>query len=502
MLIDESHNLRNREGKRYRAIHQYIERNECRCILLSATPYNKSYLDLANQLRLFIDPEINLGTRPERLIRELGIVEFNRRFENIPTTSLLAFEKSESPGDWQELLRHYMVRRTRTFIRENYADEDENGRFLSYPDGRKDYFPTRHPRRLDFTENEQYARLYRPDVVDTINDLNLPRYGLGLYAKPRPTPAPTDAEKRTLDDLSRGGKRLMGFSRTNLFKRLESSGHAFSLSVERHILRNYVFIHALENDLPLPIGTQDVALLDTRFSDEDGVGEENGRFPTIDPATFQTRAAAVYELYATQYKRRFKWLRANLFKKTLKRDLKNDALDLMTILLEMGNWDPAQDAQLNALADLLTTTSQFDILSAAECNIHEQALPHTENHHDLQKAAVRFAREEQQAAGVQLGRASGARFKTYERMKSYLAQSPLFADLPENQKLKQAIEQMGKNRLMESARDKLNRQLRSGISNEQLSRIVITLFEEKKLCIVHEQITEEQPKIICSLGLQ
>jgi hypothetical protein len=47
----------------------------------------------------------------------------------------------------------------------------------------------------------------------------------------------------------------MGFCRTNLFKRLESSGQAFIQSVERHILRNYVYLHALENDLPLPIGS-------------------------------------------------------------------------------------------------------------------------------------------------------------------------------------------------------------------------------------------------------
>ena len=54
VVIDESHNLRNREGKRYRAIREYISENESRCILLSATPYNKTYHDLSNQLRLFI----------------------------------------------------------------------------------------------------------------------------------------------------------------------------------------------------------------------------------------------------------------------------------------------------------------------------------------------------------------------------------------------------------------------------------------------------------------
>ena len=70
MLIDESHNLRNREGKRYQAIQEYIGKNDSKVILLSATPYNKTYLDLSNQFRLFIDEDEDIGIRPERLLRE------------------------------------------------------------------------------------------------------------------------------------------------------------------------------------------------------------------------------------------------------------------------------------------------------------------------------------------------------------------------------------------------------------------------------------------------
>ena len=62
LVIDESHNLRNREGARYGAIRDYIERNEPRCMLVTATPYNKTYLDLSNQLRLFIDERRDLGS--------------------------------------------------------------------------------------------------------------------------------------------------------------------------------------------------------------------------------------------------------------------------------------------------------------------------------------------------------------------------------------------------------------------------------------------------------
>src|SRR6266571_7085076 len=232
VLIDESQNLRNRGGKRYRAIQEYIQENESKCILLSATPYNKTYLDLSSQLRLFIPEDQELSVRPERLLKELGETEFIRRHQ-CPIRSLAAFENSDYADDWRELMRLYMVRRTRSFIQDNYAAIDPaNGRkFLTFEDGTRSYFPERIPKTVKFRIDEgdrtdQYARLYAPDVVATINALNLPRYGLANYIAAKPHKPPTPAEAKQLNDLSRAGKRLMGFCRTNLFKRLESSGEA------------------------------------------------------------------------------------------------------------------------------------------------------------------------------------------------------------------------------------------------------------------------------------
>jgi superfamily II DNA or RNA helicase len=136
VLIDESHNLRNREGKRYRAIQEYIRENDSKVILLSATPYNKTYIDLSNQLRLFVSEDTDVGIRPENLLRKLGETEFIRRHQ-CPVRSLAAFEKSEYADDWRELMRLYLVRRTRSFIQENYADTNpQTGRrYLTFADG-------------------------------------------------------------------------------------------------------------------------------------------------------------------------------------------------------------------------------------------------------------------------------------------------------------------------------------------------------------------------------
>ena len=198
-----------------------------------------------------------------------------RKHQRGPRT-LAAFEHSEYIDDWRELMRLYLVRRTRSFIMGNYAEtEPETERkFLTFPDGARSYFPTRTPKTVKFAIDDQnpddpYAQLYSPYVVDTISNLKLPRYGLANYIDGKPSKPPTSGEKKQLENLSRGGKRLIGFSRTNLFKRLESSGQVFIQSVERHILRNHIFLYAIENNKPLPIGSQNAEMLDSRLYDED-----------------------------------------------------------------------------------------------------------------------------------------------------------------------------------------------------------------------------------------
>ena len=378
VVIDESHNLRNREGRRYRAIQQYVRENESKCILLSATPYNKTYWDLSSQLSLFVEEGQDLGIRPERYIKSIGgSVGFSSQHQASPRT-LAAFDFSEYADDWRDLMRLYLVRRTRSFIQDNYAETDpESGRkFLTYEDGSRQFFPTRLPKTVKFAiddnnPNDQYAKLYSPKVVDIVKNLHLPRYGLGNYVLDDPTALPTKEEGRQIDDLSRAGKRLIGFCRTNLFKRLESSGAAFLQSVERHVLRNYVFLHAIQNNLPLPLGTQDAEMLDSRFTDEDADqakgtlfdpdddDQEDAAEETVEARTaadFEARAAQIYAEYKGRYSRRFKWLRADLFKSSLERELLSDSNALLDILQTYGDWDPARDAKLDALNSLLTET--------------------------------------------------------------------------------------------------------------------------------------------------
>ncbi|HAR49053.1 MAG TPA: NgoFVII family restriction endonuclease [Smithella sp.] len=776
VLIDESHNLRNREGRRYHAIAEYIAANDSRVILLSATPYNKTYLDLSNQLRLFIDEKKDIGIRPEKLLRELGETEFIRRHQ-CPVRSLAAFDKSEYADDWRDLMRLYLVRRTRSFIQENYAkyDAERKRKYLEFHDGTRSYFPTRVPRTVKFKisekdPNDPYARLFTDDVVDIVDGLVLPRYGLGNYVKPTPHKPPTTEEAKVLSDLSRAGTRLKGFCRTNLFKRLESSGQAFILSVERHILRNFICLHAIENDLPIPIGTQDIGLLDAWANDQDtdlwdaATDNDENNDSTNDPTEnmaqvtteqkFKEQASEIYDTYAKHFQRRFKWLKPEVFNDALAKDLRKDVKALMNVLKKAGGWDPKLDTKLQELLTLLTkshtkdkvivfsqfadtvnylaaqikaaglqsmegvtgdtedptaiahrfspvsndkskqidsdkelrvviatdvlsegqnlqdcsivvnfdlpwaiirliqragrvdrigqksdtilcysflpadgveriirlrarvqqrlqenaevvgadetffenqdkeqvvrdlftekagildgdedtevdlasyayqiwknaidrnpelaktipampnvvystrphkpisnqpegalvylrtaegndalawidknstsvTESQFAILKAAECTPDTPALLRHKQHHDMVATGVKLIVETEKSVGGQLGRPSGARFRTYERLKAHAEEikGTLF-DTPE---MRKAIEDVYRYPLLQSATDTLNRQLKSGIGNQALADLVMSLRADARLCRVAEDVESAEPQVICSLGLR
>lgn len=361
VIVDESHNLRNREGSRYKAVRDYISQNAEYTVLLSATPFNKEFADVANQLRLFLSDDDDLGVRPERWLRDLTAEDIAHLQINPKT--LRAFQESPFPDDWRDLMRLFLVRRTRSFIEKHYAEKDEtkDRYFITYADGRRAYFPKRQPRTVKFDidetdQTDQYAALFSPAVVDTIGRLHLPRYGLQKYLHLHPMPPPDAAEQVLLNDLNRAGKRLIGYVRTNLFKRLESCGHAFLHSLQRHILRNHILLHALNQAKPLPIGTQLGDWLDVSDTEETELAlaleQTTGALAT--EADFTSRAAALYQLLATTQKSKFRWVRPGLFSDELAEHLRTDAEALRSILEKSGDWDATRDAKLKKLLHLVT----------------------------------------------------------------------------------------------------------------------------------------------------
>lgn len=368
IIIDESHNLRNARGQRYLQIRRLIEQLDSKVLLLTATPYNKDLRDLGNQLRLFIDPDQDLGIRPEAYIQAIGGErEFQRRHSDVHMRSIRAFEQSGYAEDWSELIKMFLIRRTRTFIKENYAKEDKESKrkYLLLPDGTKSYFPERIPRTVKFDthEGDQYSRLYSGEMVDLMESLKLPRYGLIKYFDENKATGITPQERQVKERLSRAGERMSGFCKSTFFKRIDSSGYSFLLTVYRHILRNVLFLYAIDNKLPLPIGDEN-EFSENYLEDEDSnlylLGDEEQEslwgkektqtFPE-DIAIYKQKAQLYYE--RLRKKNNCDWIHSTYFKRTLKQQLNKDCEVLIRMIQLCGKWNPDNDPKLNELENLL-----------------------------------------------------------------------------------------------------------------------------------------------------
>jgi len=265
-------------------------------------------------------------------------------------------------------MRLYLVRRTRSFIKAHYADTDPETKraFLVFPDGKRSYFPDRIPKAATFhfdvnDPRDQYATLFSPKVVDIIESLDLPRYGLSNYVTRDSEKNATPAQKRLLDNLSRAGKRLKGFSRTNLFKRLESSGHALILSLERHLLRNCLFLHAIDNNLLIPIGTSIFTDIDEYADDQDidGQGLLANEQLSYALEAFAQRASTLYQQSYSDIQKN-DHLPSSFFGPQLRQHLQRDTNQILKILQMTQKWDASRDQKLNELVQLLTRTHPTD----------------------------------------------------------------------------------------------------------------------------------------------
>lgn len=375
VIIDESHNLRNPQGTRYRDIKNFIASQENSVLLLTATPYNKDFRDLSTQLKLFIADDQDLGIRPENYIRELGgDNQFRFQHSDIGIRTIRAFERSESVDDWNDLMKLFLVRRTRTFIKNNYAETDEtDGRkYLQFSDGTRSYFSNRIPKSVPFdtVPGDQYSRLYSTEMIDLMKQLELPRYGLTQYVSETKSKDADKNEKQLLENLSRAGKRMQGFNRSTFFKRIDSVGFSFLLTVYRHILRNCVFLYAIDQKLKLPIGDENQ--LPDEFIED---GDTNAIFDmsgTIDPngdsdgflsvptdlEFYMQKAKEYYQIISG--KSNVKWIPSSYFKPSLKKQLASDCNVLIDMIKLCGPWNPATDAKLNRLEDLLRNKHKKD----------------------------------------------------------------------------------------------------------------------------------------------
>ena len=246
IVIDESHNFRNdtkpgedkdgnfRHSRYSRLLEEVIkEGTKTKVLMLSATPVNTSLIDLRNQIYLMTE-------KREDIFKEsLGISNIG----SLLRQAQKEFKKWEEDGgengkrdkakllealgaDFFQLLGGVSIARSRRHIKKFYADEID--RIGDFPTPKKP--ENCHP-LTDLTGELSYKTL-----ADQIGEFELSIYRPSSYviseaAKQR---LANEKQKFRFNQADRE-KFLIGMIQTNFLKRLESSAHSLSETLERTV---------------------------------------------------------------------------------------------------------------------------------------------------------------------------------------------------------------------------------------------------------------------------
>ncbi len=237
IVIDESHNFRNSNTKRWKNLFETIikGKNNKKIILITATPVNNSVFDLYNQIR-FISKD------NDEFFKESGI-----------SSVWGYFLKAEKDRDTLfDLLEEIAVRRSRQFIKKYYPN--------ATIDGKKIKFPERILYTIKYNLTNVYSGIYR-ECEKLIESLHLASYNIDAFRK--------DIFQRKLVDFDQIKDYLKGQGWTEekinqflmklgrnesviaiikilFLKRLESSVEAFRISVKRLLDFQREFLKFLE----------------------------------------------------------------------------------------------------------------------------------------------------------------------------------------------------------------------------------------------------------------
>jgi hypothetical protein len=223
ILVDESHNFRNHEAKRYKGLMKIIREGakpDKRVVLLTATPINNTIWDLYYQLRLITrgDDTWYAGRGP---------------IANLRTTFQQVDKGGGGPGLLDTMILT-LVRRTRHDIRarqaagEPMAIGDEPLRFPIHE----------IPEAITYSLEQLYRGVYK-EVVDAIENLTFAVYKLEEYGV-------DTGERDTESRIRQRNETLIGIMRTIFLKRMESSVAALTNTVRSQVDYLNIFLARLD----------------------------------------------------------------------------------------------------------------------------------------------------------------------------------------------------------------------------------------------------------------
>ncbi len=229
VFVDEAHRFRNASTEAFGRLHAICYGK--RVVLISATPINNYTSDIENQIYLF-QPKHNsniVGVKNlEEFFLQLRKTQNEAKKQGAAAYFAQISENSEIIRD--KLLRHIMIRRTRSEVAKYYAKDIEL-QGLKFP-------KLDAPEKIVYEFDELTDKVFT-ETINAIKDFSYARYKPLTYLQGK---AADPYAKMMVAQQNMGG-----FMKGILVKRLESSFHAFRLTLGRFVSSYEKFIDMYNN---------------------------------------------------------------------------------------------------------------------------------------------------------------------------------------------------------------------------------------------------------------
>ena len=224
VFIDESHRFRTETTQSYEALAQICRGK--RVILVSATPLNNTPHDILSQVKLFQAGKASNLPNMRNLEAFFTGLEAKLKGLDRKADRELFFQtvQANAKETREKVLKFLMVRRTRTEI-EKYYGKDMKQQGLKFPE-------VEDPAPLFYKLSKQENDIFNETLHLITSQFTYARYTPLLYYEGK------------MDERGRQGQRnLARFMKVLIVKRLESSFHAFRLTLDR-FTRSYARVIA------------------------------------------------------------------------------------------------------------------------------------------------------------------------------------------------------------------------------------------------------------------
>lgn len=214
VFVDEAHRFRNAATEGFSKLHEICYGKKV--VLISATPINNYNSDIENQMYLFQPKHNSNIVGVKNLEGFFASLKYKLKGLDKSSPEYMAQIRRNSEEIRDKILRHVMIRRTRSEIEEYYG-EDLQKQGLSFP-------KLSAPEPITYVFDEAIDGVFN-ETIKAISDFSYARYKPLDYLK----------DKSRYTQFLTAQHNMGGFMKGILIKRLESSFYAFRMTLTRFI---------------------------------------------------------------------------------------------------------------------------------------------------------------------------------------------------------------------------------------------------------------------------